>query len=309
MLSIPSYGVHRSVTTHNINISVFCDWLEGCVLFQEDRDLSGSDVIDHLVETQIYSTQNLAWELLADAWRELRRRQNLLGAGYPVAVGERRLTRIREWRGTPAYAFCLILAFAKWYPSWARQFGKDHTAQGELFESLAKESLQKLFSGWVVHATGWRRSQTKKLANVVSEVAKLLSEGAGERLRWTKPSANDAGLDLLLFRPFPDNRVGVPVYLTQCASGGDWEGKLHTPSLRIWGKLIQFASDPKKAFVTPFSWDDDEFRRNCNLVDGMVIDRYRLLSPGREEPDWILDDLRGSLIAWLEARVQRLPFT
>src|SRR5207302_4544547 len=203
MLSIPSYGVHRSVTTHNINISVFCDWLEGCVLFQEDRDLSGSDVIDHLVETQIYSTQNLAWELLADAWRELRRRQNLLGAGYPVAVGERRLTRIREWRGTPAYAFCLILAFAKWYPSWARQFGKDHTAQGELFESLAKESLQKLFSGWVVHATGWRRSQTKKLANVVSEVVKLLSEGAGERLRWTKPSANDAGLDLLLFRPFP----------------------------------------------------------------------------------------------------------
>ena len=36
-----------------------------------------------------------------------------------------------------------------------------------------------------------------------------LGEMKGEIEPWENPGGNEAGLDLLFYRPFPDNRVGV----------------------------------------------------------------------------------------------------
>ncbi len=164
-------------------------------------------------------------------------------------ISGHRITRqYASWQGTPAHSFYLILSFAKWYKKWAEQFGSDYTEQGALFEELTKEALEKLLPGWNIYPTGWTRTRTKKLADVVEDVASQLGESKGEIVPWSSPMANDAGLDLLCYRPFPDNRVGIPVYLLQCASGRDWEGKLHTPNLRIWTKIVNFTADPKEGF-------------------------------------------------------------
>jgi hypothetical protein len=307
MLAIPTKGISRSTEKHNVDLDVLCDWMEGSVLFQDDTELPASDVIDVLCEGEIYDNQDFAWEIVLDAWSELHRREQWLGAGYPIEITNHHLKRRGDWRDTPAHSFCLALAFAKCYPDWARPFGRNFAEQGELFESLTKESLQALFSGWEIHSTGWTRTSANKLTAVVSKVASLLGESMGKISRWTRPKANDAGLDLLCYRPFPDGRVGVPVYLFQCASGGDWEGKLHTPNLQVWTKIIEFASRPKKAFATPFAFRDDEFVTNCNLVDGLLMDRYRLLTPARENPNWVPEALKGRLVAWLAPRIQQLP--
>ncbi len=307
MLAIPRRGISRSTNVHNVDLDVFCDWIEGSTLFIEEDELSASDIVDALGEGEIYEDQDFAWEIVSDAWSELRRRQDWIGSGCPVEVLDRRLRRRYDWRDTPAHSFCIALAFAKWYPTWARGFGTDFTIQGELFELLARESLQRLFPGWEIHATGWTRTHAKKLAAVVSEVASRLGESVGDIGRWTKPRANEAGLDLLCYRPFPDKRVGVPVYLLQCASGGDWEGKLHTPNLDIWRNIVHFASMPKKAFATPFAFRDDEFVRNCGIVNGMLLDRCRLLSPAREDAHWVSDALKDRLVAWLQPRIDQLP--
>jgi hypothetical protein len=310
MLAKTQRGMARSIKAHNISLDVFCDWLEGNVLFQDDVELSAVDVVDWLVEEEIYDSQDHAWQLVFDALRELRRRQTWLGQGFPIELTPTHLRRVKPtWRETPSHCFCLALAMRKWYPNWAREFGQDFTEQGELFEELTKTSLQKLFPGWEVYSTGWSRTRTRKLRSVVAAVAACLGEAVGDVERWTKPRANEAGLDLLFYRPFPDKRVGVPVYLLQCASGGDWEGKLHTPNLEIWTKIVQFASKPQKAFATPFALDGGDFVQNCNLVNGMLLDRYRLLSPARDDPDWVPVELRNRIIAWLEPRIERLPKT
>lgn len=307
MLAIPTKGISRSVKVHNVDLAVFCDWIEASLLFQEDPELGGADIVDILMEGHIYARQAFAWEIVSNALSELRRRQSWLKAGSSIDISDIGLKRRCDWREIPASSFFLTLSLAKWYPAWARLFGSDFTEQGELFESLVESSLKITLSGWKIHSTGWSRKAPRKLPEVVKEVANLLNESVGDIKRWTSDGANEAGLDILCYHPFQDNRVGIPVFLMQCASGRDWDGKLHTPNLKIWTKIIQFASWPKKAFATPYAFLDGEFLRNCALVDGMLMDRYRLLYPSRENPDWVPRDLKARLISWLDPRVNRLP--
>jgi hypothetical protein len=141
---------------------------------------------------------------------------------------------------------------------------------------------------------------------VVADVAGLLGEPTGDVQRWTKASANDAGLDVLCFRSFGDDRAATPVLLVQCASG-KYEGKLHTPVIDLWMKIVNFTTRPNKAFATPFALTDAEFRQVAVLVKGMLLDRYRLLAPARTEANWLSPKLARDLVKWTAARVAKLP--
>ena len=307
MLAVPTVGFSRSVEVNNVSLDVLADWIEANVLFGGEDQLSDASLIDVLCEEQICNEQSMAADIIGNGWTELRRRGRCIGQAWPIDIASGRITRTQSWRDVPAHSFCVLLALAKWYRHWAKKFGTDYTEQGELFEALTKKSLETHFRGWKVHSTGWTRTHAHKLGEIVKTVSALLGETEGSLERWTKPSASDAGLDLVLYRPFDDARVGIPVYLFQCASGGDWEGKLHTPRLEIWTRIVDFAAKPKKAFATPFSFLDGEFVRNCNLVDGLLLDRYRLLAAGNEDPEWIPRDLRKRLIAWCQSRISSLP--
>jgi hypothetical protein len=144
-----------------------------------------------------------------------------------------------------------------WYPQWAGSFGSDHTEQGDLFEALKKDSLEKLFPGWTTHRTGWTPNNPVNLADAASRVATLLGELPGNLEQWANRRAHEEGLDIVFFRSLDDERVGVPVFLLQCASGSNWRHKLKSPDLETWTKLVDFAAKPKKAFSMPFALSDN----------------------------------------------------
>jgi len=104
------------------------------------------------------------------------------------------------------------------------------------------ESARKLLPGWQVRPTGWSPNRTCTIRHIAEEVALRLGEALGDVELWADEAAKESGLDLLCYRPFADGRVGVPVYLMQCASGRNWREKLHEPDLRLWTKIVQFAS-------------------------------------------------------------------
>ena len=307
MLTIPTKGMSRSVGCHNVDLDVLCDWIEGSLLLLEDDEIPDSDVHEILLESGIYTGQDLAWGIVADAWSELRRRQGWIREHSPIAFVGRRIKRLRPWREVPAHSFCLALTLAKYYPKWARGFGKNYTEQGELFEQVTKSALEALLPGWRIHSTGWTRTNAKKLKDVVDEVWGHLREPSIDDLSLLAgEEANEAGLDILCYRPFPDERTGIPVFLLQCASGAHWEDKVRTPPLSLWTKIVRFSS-PRKAFAIPFALLDREFSNKSVLVEGMLMDRYRLLSAALHDPDWVPPQLRARLVNWLTPRIKELP--
>jgi hypothetical protein len=306
MLQLPTTGISRSVARHNVELDAFCDWIEGNILFDEE-ELSSTDVVDALCEDMIYDSQDMASEMVGNAWTELKRRQGCVGARCPFAVKGARVTRRSAWRAHPAHAFCVLLAYSKWHREWASDFGHDYTEQGELFELLTRQSVEAQFSGWLIHQTGWSRTNAVKLAAVVSQVTERLGETPGDVRRWGDPHANESGLDLLCYRPFTDNRIGIPVYLMQCASGINWKEKMKTPDLDLWTKIVDFGARPRRAFATPFAFVDSEFIRNCGKVDGMLLDRYRLLAAATHKENWLSTALKRRIIAWAKPRIAALP--
>jgi len=306
MLALPTRGISRSVNVHNVELDVLCDWIESSLLF-EDEEISTTDVVDALLEEHIYDDSDMSSEIVSCAWTELRRRKSWIQEGTPFSITPYRISRIRTWRKVSAHSFCLLLSLSKWYRSWAQQFGSDYTEQGELFEELIKESLGQQFSDWQIIVTGWSRTRRNKLTRIVNDIASKLGESVGNISRWTNENVKDAELDMLCYRPFVDGRVGIPLYLFQCASGADWESKLHTPRIKIWKRLVEFTAEPKKAFATPFALLDDSFVRSCNLVDGMLIDRYRILAAVDYKKNWISSELKRRLISWSKYRIAKLP--
>jgi len=308
MLGVPGIGIKPFRNGHQTDLNIFCDWLEGSLLFTGYGRLSLSDIKDVLMEEHLYDQQDKASEFLADVWREFDRRKSALGNSYPIQIEDLKLLRLTTWRQSPAYSFCLLLSYAERYGKWAKGFGHDFTEQGLLFEEITAEALKQELDGWKIHSTGWSSAHAAGLETIVEDVRMRLGEEAGKLGKFPKfKVAKDAGLDVVLSRPFSDNRIGFPVYLVQCASGVKWEGKRNEPNLNVWKTFIDFAVIPKKALAIPFTLPDDEFWWSCRHMDGMLIDRMRLLSGGRRKPNWVSNHVKRRVIDWMVPRVKVLP--
>ncbi|MBY3158989.1 hypothetical protein HFO56_42720 [Rhizobium laguerreae] len=309
MFALPTKGFQRSVNKHNVDLTICGDWIEACALFG-DGEVTGSDIVDLLRENEVYESQDFAWELVNTVFAHVRERQRVLGDGYPLRVqAGTRVVATMPWQDFAPYAFCLLLSLPRAYPTWWRAFGNDFTAQGQLFEDLTAESVAATFGGWNVHKTGWSVATPNRISSIVGEIADLLGEVTGDVVRWSAAKAKEAGLDMLCFRPFTDGRVGIPVMLFQCASGMDWRNKLHAPEIRVWTKIVTFASEPKKAFAMPFTLEVDDFRNHTNVINGLLMDRDRLLAPGRTQALWTTPALNEQLCRWIEPRLATLPQT
>lgn len=304
MLSLPR-GIRRSVEAHNSDRPVFYDWLEANTLFAEE-ELSQTDVVDFLMEQQIYAKQDFCSEFISNAWIQIERRLKWIGRGSPLGFHDRLMVREIDWQATPGQSFCLILSLGPKYDGWFDTFGIDYAEQGSLFESLTSEAMARVFTGWTFTQTAWSRDNTSSLRDVVGTLTAMLGEPLGDIETYASSGAHEAGVDLVWHLPFADQRGGLPVFLAQCASGGNWEDKLDTPNLGQWKRIIHFASEPYKAFSLPFALEDRELRLRSAQIEGLLLDRYRLLMHDTPEAEWLSDELRERLLRWLEPRVQWL---
>lgn len=305
MLARPTSGIERSVREHNVRIPLLCDWIEGSVLFGDE--LSKSDIVDALVEEQVYDDQDFAGECIDNCWAELVLRTRRMGTHYPFLIQSKRIIpREADWRSSSSYSFCLLLSLAEHYDWWTKEFGPDYNAQGEIFEVLVQNSLKASFPDWEFLQTGWSRTTPIRLRDLVVEVAHRVGESVGDIDLWDSAHAKELGLDILGCRHFNDDRQGIIVYMFQCASGGDWKNKMKTPDLEVWRDLVDFSEYPNRGFASPFMFDDKEFKKACVRVHGLFLDRARLLPSGLRTPDWFPVALQANMRKWCEARVAGL---
>jgi hypothetical protein len=307
VLSLPTHGARRSEEKHNSDLLLMVDWVEACVLFDQ-LEVSTTDVVDDLIEEEIYDSQDYAREFVANIWDELRRRSALFHSPTNLRVEGERLMCDADWTADPAYGFCLVLSLAKAFPDWAAAYGADYTEQGELFETLTVEALEALMPNWNVYKTGWSSTASNKLASVVEEVVKRLYEVRGAEIEeWLKTSANEAGLDVILYREFKDVSAGIPVFMLQCASGRNWDEKLESPNLGTWRNIVSFASMPIKAFSMPFCITATELRHTAIKIQGPLFDRFRIFGARAPTAAWPSDALQEKLLDWSWPRISALP--
>jgi hypothetical protein len=309
MLSLPTSGFARSVSVDRVSLVELSDWIEASLLFGDDR-LGQNEVVDVLCEQGIYVQQDMARGKVSDAWAEIRRRLRCLGMGSSLDFrGTVAKRLVPTWRDSPAYSFCIILSCASLYSSWSGLESGSYVEQGKLFELLCGQAIERHFPGWRVEPTGWSAETSgNKLPKTAARLAISLRENVGDLSKWTTGDENDAELDLVCFKPFSDNRCGIPAFFFQCASGKNWRGKLHTPRMSFWAKILDFCVHdlPCKGLAIPFALSDHDFFRKANLSQGLLLDRYRLLSVPESSPDWIEGELKKYIISWCEPRVDRL---
>ena len=300
MLRIPTKGLQTSVHQHNCATDVLSDWIEGSALFTQTC-ISKSDVLDVLLEEQVYQDEDFAWQYISDLWNELQYRV-VHGRISALRIDPDRVTPKGDWNRFPAYSFCLTLALRDWC-SCADNPNND---QGELFERLTECSLSA--SGWKLLRTGWSSTNATGLPELVEKISSHIKEPVGGNIKeWLPSRGKDAGLDLVCYRPFSDGLGGRPLYFFQCASGRWWKKKTKTPDLELWAKLIDFSNSPVRGFAIPYVLPTTrEFRRVANSVNGFLLDRLRLIAPFAGVGKPIPSDLGSDLNQWLASRIEDL---
>ncbi|EGF24919.1 hypothetical protein [Rhodopirellula baltica] len=305
MIVLPKKGVARSTNKDNCDPITICDWIEASCLFVFDS-LSVNDVVDVLVEEEVYSNQTLASNYIQDRWVEIQRRQSLTGSSLGVSIEDGWIHRKSEWKKYPAHAFCLLLSLATKYDWWHDEFGSSYAEQGELFELLTQESLRTLTPDWDCHISGWSRNSTTPFEELVADVAERIGDGTVRIEDWKDSQQKDLTLDLLYYNRFLDELPGIPVAFIQCASGADWKKKIGKPSLNAWNDVVRVFTPPLKGFAVPFCYTDDEFKRCAVRAEGLLLDRLRILSAGLKRQTWLSPNLESRIVDWSESRIDRL---
>jgi len=312
MLALPEIGFEESVTRHNCNVAVAADWIEISLLEGED-EIALPQIGDVLQEQGIYPRTDdgkvgeFCAEFLEMVWVELERRAALLKDVAFFSVTPMRIRRTQKWDEIIPVSFLLLLSCSSYFPS-LRKFNKGHyIEQGELFEEICELSLSN--NGWQAARTGWSSRQgAKKLEATVAAAAQALDEPninpAEVKL---DRQENEAGCDLVCYRPYPDRWTGRPVVLVQCASGDNFEKKLGTPSIDRWRNYIGFSTIPLRGFCTPRAFEPDDFQRHSRKVSGVLIERFRLLQPFAQNGLAIPHSLQQRMKAWIRPRLDALP--
>lgn len=308
MIEIPQVGFRRSVTKSNVDSNPLADWLEAIVLFDE-KEVVKSDIVDVLVAYQICpdEAQELAHEIVAKGWDELRIRKAWGGLPATFDILSKRIEDPTDWADDPIRSFLLLLSPFRIFPDWAREH-RDHVKQGNLFEEVVELICPALLPGWRVYRAGWSPDDTKDVPGIVGELCdRIYVSGAVDLEEWHSPDAKDAGLDIVCYRAFSDHREALPVYFIQCASGKNWRDKVTTPNGVLWQKLLNSAVQPSTGIAAPFVVEDRELRIAGLTGQVVVFDRLRMLSACALAEIQVPVELNGRLRDWMRPRIESLP--
>jgi hypothetical protein len=213
---------------------------------------------------------------------EIKRRQAVVGAGYPFELSGSRLT----YTGTVTlvYEFCLAVSMVE-----SKQGGLFRTLE-RAFERLTCRTVEHFLGDARSYRTGWSGDDAEdrpaRFKAVCDEVHTLM--GTGE-FKWgpapdhpTDPSTRlvkDLGIDALVWKVFGDRRRGNILLLGQCACGGNWREKssdIKLDDMREYWFRPFTAAPPIRFFSVPIHIPNSADFNHVNTNYGLALDRARL---------------------------------
>ena len=120
-------------------------------------------------------------------------------------------------------------------------------------------------------------SKSDRPAEFASAV-KWLSEKTNIRLgnAYRPPRKKDGGVDLFVWKSFPDKRPGIPIMLVQCTIKDDFINKIGDIDLKLWANWLSSDIEPLVALAVPGVVTKDEIWSEIT-TRGILLDRLRLV--------------------------------
>ena len=254
-------------------------WMQG----QYDEKIAGT-----VLEAAGYPTgDGPSWEqedeaadsIVARDAAELRRRSKLLSTIYPFTLEDGSLSY--QGSSTLVYEFCLCA-------SLTHSFTKGKFARiPRVFERIAGRLAAAYLgpdSRW--YRLGWPplKDRPKKLRDAIGN----LRDATGEWLWGPLPAlendlgprkVKDGGIDLVVWQPFGDGRVGQLFLLGQCACGNDWPDKLrdlHPEGFKQkWLRVMSYCDVVRFMAIPRHVPEENDWVVGCTS-GGILLDRVRL---------------------------------
>jgi hypothetical protein len=239
----------------------------------------------------------LSERLVSESVREIQRRAQTAGQGYPFRVSMGRLELRRGVRRWNPYTFCLLVADRDYYVSG------DLSAR--MFEHLASRALASYLRGSSVRFGEPRDTLPDNINQALDELTRLTGDSRIAGIYPVKLTDQDFGLDVVAWKDFPDRETSKVLVYMQCATGENWEGKrgdLDLSAGGTWNQIISWTIPPVKALAIPYVVPPgDRWRRATPGL--LLLERVRIASvlPARlaslDGVDWV---------TWCKQRVEHV---
>ena len=273
--------------------SKLADWIELKALHGDDRNASTQDLVAELrrdgsmdalpVEEDIHKLTDFGGEvtevIVNDAFSEIEDRSIAAGPGYPFIVEDQYIELKPSMNiDNSTYLFLLVLSY---FGSGAGEPVRIRPERD--FEDISIEAA-KNYLGCNPHDGSYllafpRRTKEKDFHAAVDKLSQLLHEGEGSRHSSISKHKKDAGLDLVVWHGFVDQKPGQLIAFGQCTTAKDWRGKVNSlPRPLDWCRLWMLdapAVSPIRMLFIPHIPDNDQWRE-ASILGGVLFDRCRI---------------------------------
>ena len=225
------------------------------------------DLEDHDLTDSEDAPSGPSERLASNTANEIQRRIALCGDAYPFDFENGLLMWNRHGEWADPYIVCLLASDREYYKAG------DDTAL--VFEHLTTLAVKEFLGGCAIRFGAPRDTMPRAFREAVSKLAELT---ATKLLNgWATYSTDqDLGLDVVGWKPFPDefnNRLQIYV---QCATGEGWlEEKKGEPDVETWNGILLRGVPPVRDLAIPYVVDDsDKWQRD--IGNRLLLDRLRI---------------------------------
>jgi hypothetical protein len=248
---------------------VISDWIESLAVVQKGRPLPIQKIQEISENFAGISTNRIPF-----SFSQLKKRAEILGAKYPFKVDDSYIVTSQTIEDS-VYIQLLFLTPKSGISTQGRIYNLD--VASKLFEDIAEQSLQTFFGANTQTLNFGFPSKSDRPAEFASAV-KWLSERTNIRLgnAYRPPRKKDGGVDLFVWKSFPDKRPGIPIMLVQCTIKDDFINKIGDIDLKLWANWLSSDIEPLVALAVPGVVTKDEIWSEIT-TRGILLDRLRLV--------------------------------
>jgi hypothetical protein len=266
------------------NISALTDWVELNML-RGSGTLSFARLRALLAETEHEpETIEVAINFLSD---EVKRRKRASGPNYPFELTEFGI-KLGEGSSVEIYKFLLLLSVcnADLTPTFL-------SGGTKALDELMTLALKEYFGGRTeVLNFGWPpvADRPAKFTEALNWLAANVHLARGVAV--DSEHLKDGGVDLVVWKPFPDDRETFLFALVQCTIQKDWLPKSKDIIVEVWSRRIDSGRTAMNVLAIPHAVPPD-FERwdEVRGIINILFERFRILACLAEVPAALIESV------------------